>query len=51
MGICLTCNGTGIWYKDSPQEEKCASCAGEGRCPECYGIPNFRAKRGREAGS
>src|SRR5262245_2143886 len=38
--ICLTCNGTGLWYEGSFNEERCGSCRGSGICPACFGIAN-----------
>ncbi len=32
---CATCQGTGLWYANTLQEENCLSCRGSGRCPRC----------------
>jgi len=32
---CLTCQGTGLWYAGTMQEEECGSCGGTGLCPAC----------------
>jgi hypothetical protein len=36
-GTCLTCNGTGLWYADTLQEERCGSCKGDRLCWRCGG--------------
>lgn len=34
-GICMTCDGSGLWYEGSFREQRCDVCEGRGACPRC----------------